>query len=127
MFDLGRTLLASTERDPDRLAVVDGDARFTYQEWFDAVGRTVDRVPLFAQVHDVRTKFLDVVVDPQDPERHGDSFAGRRDWSSHGLRHGRGGFHARGGQRHQEGRSRPDLAARLDGPAHQPGQLAADG
>jgi len=33
MLDLGTSLLASVERDPHALAVVDGDVRLTYAEW----------------------------------------------------------------------------------------------
>ncbi|MEO7009492.1 MAG: AMP-binding protein [Caldimonas sp.] len=33
MFDLGRTLLASVERNPEALAVVDGDLRLAYGAW----------------------------------------------------------------------------------------------
>ncbi len=38
MFDLGRTLLQSLERCPGRVAVVDGDQRFTYAAWAGLVG-----------------------------------------------------------------------------------------
>ena len=34
MFDLGTSFLASTARDPDAIALVDGDLRLTYAEWF---------------------------------------------------------------------------------------------
>lgn len=37
MLDLGRTFLASVERSPDQLALVDGDLRLTYREWFERV------------------------------------------------------------------------------------------
>ncbi len=33
MLDLGNSFLASVERDPDALAVVDGDVRMTYAQW----------------------------------------------------------------------------------------------
>ncbi|MGH8801323.1 MAG: AMP-binding protein, partial [Casimicrobiaceae bacterium] len=33
MFDLGRTLLASVERSPQALAVVEGELRLSYAEW----------------------------------------------------------------------------------------------
>ncbi|HJU19137.1 MAG TPA: AMP-binding protein, partial [Stellaceae bacterium] len=39
MFDLGRTLLATVERSPDALAIVDGGHRFTYAEWSREIGR----------------------------------------------------------------------------------------
>jgi 2-furoate---CoA ligase len=34
MFDLGRTFLATVERAPRALAIVDGDRRLTYAEWY---------------------------------------------------------------------------------------------
>ena len=34
MLDLGTTYLAALERDPDALAIVDGDVRLTYAEWY---------------------------------------------------------------------------------------------
>lgn len=34
MLDLGRTFVASVERDPDACAIVDGDLRMTYAEWY---------------------------------------------------------------------------------------------
>jgi 2-furoate---CoA ligase len=37
MLDLGRSFLASVERSPDQLALVDGDLRLTYGEWFGRV------------------------------------------------------------------------------------------
>ncbi len=37
MLDLGRSFLASVERSPDQLALVDGDLRLTYGEWFEYV------------------------------------------------------------------------------------------
>jgi 2-furoate---CoA ligase len=37
MLDLGRSFLASVERSPDQLALVDGDLRLTYGEWFARV------------------------------------------------------------------------------------------
>lgn len=41
MFDLGRSFLATVERSPDRVAVVEADMRMTYAEWFDQVQRVV--------------------------------------------------------------------------------------
>ena len=38
MFDLGRTLLQSVERSPGRTAIVDGERRFTYEQWARTVG-----------------------------------------------------------------------------------------
>ncbi|RJG11469.1 AMP-binding protein [Massilia cavernae] len=37
MLDLGRSFLASVERSPDQLALVDGGLRLTYGQWFDRV------------------------------------------------------------------------------------------
>ena len=37
MLDLGRSFLASVERSPGQLALVDGDLRLTYGEWFGPV------------------------------------------------------------------------------------------
>ena len=39
MYDLGRGFVASLERDPDALAVVDGETRLTYRNWFDRICR----------------------------------------------------------------------------------------
>jgi 2-furoate---CoA ligase len=39
MFDLGRTLLQSVERRPEALALVDGDLRLTYAEWYRVIVR----------------------------------------------------------------------------------------
>ncbi|MBB3268410.1 2-furoate---CoA ligase [Azospirillum sp. OGB3] len=41
MFDLGRSILASAERSPRALAIVDGDLRLTYAEWLDRIRRLV--------------------------------------------------------------------------------------
>ncbi|HYD66072.1 AMP-binding protein [Azospirillum sp.] len=41
MFDLGRSFLASVERSPDALALVDGPVRLTYAQWADRVLRVV--------------------------------------------------------------------------------------
>ncbi|MDB5917343.1 MAG: 4-chlorobenzoate--CoA ligase, partial [Massilia sp.] len=40
MLDLGRSFLASAERSPDQLALVDGGLRLTYAEWFERVRAT---------------------------------------------------------------------------------------
>jgi 2-furoate---CoA ligase len=37
MLDLGRSFLASVERSPGELALVDGALRLTYAEWFERV------------------------------------------------------------------------------------------
>jgi 2-furoate---CoA ligase len=39
MFDLGRTLLQSVERRPEALALVDGDLRLNYAEWYREIVR----------------------------------------------------------------------------------------
>ncbi|WP_372400488.1 AMP-binding protein [Azospirillum sp. HJ39] len=41
MFDLGRSILASAERSPDTVAIVDGDLRLTYAQWLDRIRRLV--------------------------------------------------------------------------------------
>ncbi|MBC7284932.1 AMP-binding protein [Hoeflea sp.] len=37
MLDLGTSFLASVERDPDALAIVDGEMRLSYRQWYDKV------------------------------------------------------------------------------------------
>src|SRR5262245_43826698 len=37
MLDLGRTFLASVERSPDRVAIVDADLRLTYAQWLQRI------------------------------------------------------------------------------------------
>jgi len=37
MFDLGRTLFASVERNPQSLAIVDGSLRLSYAQWLDRI------------------------------------------------------------------------------------------
>src|SRR5579884_3798551 len=39
MFDLGRSFLATVERSPGALAVVDGERRLTYAEWHREIAR----------------------------------------------------------------------------------------
>lgn len=39
MLDLGRTFLQSVERNPDAIAVVDGDTRLTYAAWLEQILR----------------------------------------------------------------------------------------
>jgi len=40
MFDLGRTFTSAVARRPDALAIVDGELRLTYQEWWQRIGCT---------------------------------------------------------------------------------------
>jgi 2-furoate---CoA ligase len=42
MFDLGRSFLASVERSPDALAIVHGEQRLTYAEWYAEIGRVAE-------------------------------------------------------------------------------------
>jgi 2-furoate---CoA ligase len=54
MLDLGRSFLASVARDPDALAVVDGEVRLTYSEWYQIISAVVaafDRLGLSAGDH----------------------------------------------------------------------------
>ena len=37
MLDLGATLIACVERDPHRIAMVDGERRFSYEQWLNVV------------------------------------------------------------------------------------------
>jgi 2-furoate---CoA ligase len=49
MLDLGTSFLASVARDPDALAIVDGDLRLTYRAWYrriSAVARGLDALGL---------------------------------------------------------------------------------
>ncbi|HEX5867108.1 MAG TPA: long-chain fatty acid--CoA ligase, partial [Beijerinckiaceae bacterium] len=49
MLDLGTSFLASVERDPTALAIVDGDVRLTYRAWFETISSAVaafDSLPL---------------------------------------------------------------------------------
>jgi 2-furoate---CoA ligase len=41
MFDLGTSFIASIARDPDALAIVDGDVRLTYAEWYRRISSVV--------------------------------------------------------------------------------------
>ena len=41
MLDLGTSFLASVERDPDALAIVDGAVRLTYREWYGKISALV--------------------------------------------------------------------------------------
>ena len=42
MLDLGTSFLASVERDPNALAIVDGNVRFTYREWYRRISSLVE-------------------------------------------------------------------------------------
>ena len=37
MFDLGTTILASAERNPNEIAIAGVDYKFTYSEWFKKI------------------------------------------------------------------------------------------
>ncbi|MBY0612423.1 MAG: AMP-binding protein [Beijerinckiaceae bacterium] len=41
MFDLGTSFLASVARDPDALAIVDGDVRLSYSQWLGRISSLV--------------------------------------------------------------------------------------
>lgn len=41
MFDLGTSFLASVARDPDALAIVDGEVRLTYASWHETISAVV--------------------------------------------------------------------------------------
>ena len=41
MLDLGTSFLASVSRDPDALAILDGDVRFTYAQWYRRISSLV--------------------------------------------------------------------------------------
>jgi 2-furoate---CoA ligase len=41
MLDLGTSFLASVARDPDALAIVDGDVRLTYSAWYEKISALV--------------------------------------------------------------------------------------
>jgi 2-furoate---CoA ligase len=54
MLDLGTSFLASVARDPKALAIVDGDVRLTYEEWYAAISAVVagfDRLGLAPADH----------------------------------------------------------------------------
>ncbi|HVL75207.1 MAG TPA: AMP-binding protein [Noviherbaspirillum sp.] len=40
MLDLGRTFLQSVERSPNALAIIDGERRFSYAQWYEQIQRT---------------------------------------------------------------------------------------
>lgn len=42
MLDLGRSFLASVARDPNTVALVDGDLQLTYSEWLPRIGALAD-------------------------------------------------------------------------------------
>jgi len=39
MLDLGTTFIAAVEREPDKIAIVDGELRLTYSQWFKKISR----------------------------------------------------------------------------------------
>jgi 2-furoate---CoA ligase len=41
VFDLGTSFIASVARDPNSLAIVDGEVRLTYAAWYDVISRLV--------------------------------------------------------------------------------------
>ena len=41
MLDLGTSFIASVARDPNALAIVDGDVRLTYAEWYRRISSVV--------------------------------------------------------------------------------------
>jgi 2-furoate---CoA ligase len=41
MLDLGTSFLASAERDPEALAIVDGTVRLSYAEWYHRISAVV--------------------------------------------------------------------------------------
>ena len=41
MLDLGTSFLASVARDPDALAIVDGELRLTYGAWYGKISALV--------------------------------------------------------------------------------------
>ena len=41
MLDLGTSFLASVARDPDALALVDGEVRLTYRQWYSRISALV--------------------------------------------------------------------------------------
>jgi 2-furoate---CoA ligase len=41
MFDLGTSFIASVARDPDAIAIVDGDLRLTYAQWYSRISNLV--------------------------------------------------------------------------------------
>jgi 2-furoate---CoA ligase len=41
MFDLGTSFVASVERDPDALAIVDGEIRLSYRDWYAGISALV--------------------------------------------------------------------------------------
>lgn len=54
MLDLGTSFLASVARDPNALAIVDGDTRLTYRQWYERISALVagfDELELEADDH----------------------------------------------------------------------------
>src|SRR5215212_2907855 len=48
MFDLGTSFLASVARDPHATAIVDGDVRLTYKEWYRRISSVVADLEVLA-------------------------------------------------------------------------------
>src|SRR5262245_49715277 len=49
MLDLGSSFVASVARDPDAIALIDGDLRLTYRQWYDKLSSllaSLDRIGL---------------------------------------------------------------------------------
>lgn len=44
MFDLGTSFLAASERDPNAIAIVDGDVRLTYRQWYRRISAVAARI-----------------------------------------------------------------------------------
>jgi 2-furoate---CoA ligase len=44
MFDLGTSFLAAAERDPDATAIVDGEVRLTYRQWYRRISAVAARL-----------------------------------------------------------------------------------
>ncbi|MBX3535124.1 MAG: AMP-binding protein [Xanthobacteraceae bacterium] len=42
MLDLGTSFIASVAREPDALAIVDGDVRFTYAQWYQRISSVAE-------------------------------------------------------------------------------------
>lgn len=54
MLDLGRSFIASVARDPEAVAIVDGEMRMTYREWYEKISSLVagfDRLGLMPGDH----------------------------------------------------------------------------
>ena len=51
MLDLGRTFLGVVERSPQRLALVDGEVRFTYAQWLERIAAATGRLQRIGLQH----------------------------------------------------------------------------